>query len=318
MTQIVWDKSTEHIYETGVDHGVLYVMNPSDGTYPLGIPWNGLTGVTESPGGAEATPLYADNIKYLNILSAETFGATLEAFTYPKEFGECDGSAEPTPGLKFGQQGRKTFGLAYRTILGNDALGNAYGYKLHLVYGCVAAPSEKAYSTINDSPEAIAFSWTLNTVPSTASGYRAVSVITIDSTLVDPTKLATLEAILFGTVGADPRLPFPDEVSSVLVEAAPSALSVSSVPLGDATGVAVTANVVLTFNNEILEEFVLVTSAAGVLVAGAKTWDTDHKIMTFDPTSSLSGSTTYIVTIAGVVDVYGQSLAASARKFATI
>lgn len=318
MTQLVWDETVKRFYETGVDHGVLYPIDTVLGTYPLGVAWNGLTTITESPSGAEATALYADNIKYLNMISAEEFGITVEAFTYPNEFALCDGSSAPTAGLSLGQQGRKAFGLAYRTVLGNAAEGNDYGYKLHLVYGCVAAPSEKAFSTINDSPEAIAFSWEVATTPVPATGYKAVSSITIDSTLVDAAKLATLEDILFGTVGAEPRLPLPDEVMSILQEAAPSAVTVGIVPNDEASGVAVAANIVLTFNNKIAQESVVVTTAAGVIKAVTRSWDVAGKVLTLDPTTNLAGATTYVVTIAGVVDIYGQSLADSVVNFATV
>jgi hypothetical protein len=206
----VWDQVGEKVYETGVDHGVLYRQNVS-GVYDHGYAWNGLTTVTESPSGAEANKQYADNIVYANILSAEEFGATIEAFTYPDEFAECDGSAEPSPGVSLGQQPRATFGLAYRTRIGNDINADA-GYKLHLIYGALAAPSEKAYATVNDSPEALAFSWDVTTTPVPVTGYKPTASMVFDSTKVGAAGLAALEAALFGTVGADPRLPMPDEV----------------------------------------------------------------------------------------------------------
>lgn len=215
---IEWDAIGERFYETGVDHGVLYPMD-SGGLYPAGVAWNGLTSVSESPSGAEATPLYADNIKYLNMTSAEEFGATIEAYTYPDEWGLCDGSIEPLPGLALGQQSRKSFGLCYRTILGNDVEGTEFGYKLHLIYGAKAAPSEKGYQTVNESPEAIAFSWEITTVPIPVTDHKPVSSLTIDSTKVDPANLAALEVILYGTSGGTPvpaRLPLPDEVITLL------------------------------------------------------------------------------------------------------
>lgn len=211
MATLVWDQVGERTYETGVDHGVLYIPDGS-GSYDDGVAWNGLTGVTESPSGAEPSAQYADNIKYLNLLSAEEFGATLEAFTYPDEFARFDGLASPSPGVMIGQQGRPVFGLSYRSILGNDVDGGDFGYKLHLVYGCQASPSEKAYGTVNDSPEAINFSWTLTTTPVAVPGMKPTSIITIDSSKVDPAALADLEDILYGTVGQDPRLPLPAEV----------------------------------------------------------------------------------------------------------
>lgn len=220
MAQLIqWDEATKRFYETGVNHAVLYPMNTINGTYPIGTAWNGVTAITESPSGAESNPLYADNIKYLNLISVEEFGATIEAYTYPDEFAECDGSKEPLSGLSFGQQGRKPFGLSYRTMLGNDAVGVDYGYKLHLIYGCQAAPSEKGYATINESPEAITFSWEITTTPVAVAGYKPVSSITIDSKKVDPAKLAALEAILYGVTGTpdvDGRLPLPDEVITLL------------------------------------------------------------------------------------------------------
>ena len=219
MSKIIWDQTGERLYETGINHGVLYVQDNS-GTYPKGVAWNGLTGITESPSGAEATALYADDIKYLNLMSNEDFGATIEAYTYPTEFGQCDGSADLTPGVSIGQQVRKTFGLCYRTTLGNDVDGNGFGYKLHIIYGALAAPSEKAYSTINDSPEAITFSWEVSTTPVNVTGYKPTACLTIDSTKVDKDKLAALEEILYGSESAEPRLPLPDEIATVMTPSA--------------------------------------------------------------------------------------------------
>lgn len=214
MTALTWDETGNRHYETGVDKGVLYIPDEF-GVYDTGFAWNGLTTVTETPSGAEASPQYADNIKYLNLVSAEEFGATIEAFTYPDEFGQCDGTAEPQTGVVVGQQARKTFGLAYRTRLGNDIDGTEHGYKLHLVYGCLAAPSEKAYSTINDSPEAISFSWEISTTPVAVTSLSPTSLIVVDSTQVDPADLAALELVLYGDVGTEPRLPLPDEVINI-------------------------------------------------------------------------------------------------------
>lgn len=221
--KLVWDKTGERLYETGVKNGVLYVQGPG-GTYPKGVAWNGLTGVTESPSGAEATALYADDTKYLNLYSAEEFGATIEAYTYPEEFGACDGSADIAEGVTIGQQERKSFGLCYRTTVGNDVDGNDYGYKLHIIYGCKASPSEKAYATINDSPEAITMSWEVTTTPVTVAGKKPTACLTIDSTKADPTKLAALELILYGKApsseggvdGVEPRLPLPDEIATLM------------------------------------------------------------------------------------------------------
>ena len=214
MSKLVWDASGERFYETGVSKGVLYVRS-AEGVYDKGVAWNGLTAVTESPSGAEASPLYADDIKYLNLISAEEFGATIEAYTYPDEFAECDGSAALNTGVYIGQQARKTFGLCYRTVLGNDVAGNDLGYKLHLIYGALAAPSEKGYASINDSPEAITFSWELTTTPVEVTGFKPTACITIDSTKCDETKLKALEDILYGAENEEPRLPLPDEIKTL-------------------------------------------------------------------------------------------------------
>lgn len=213
MSKLVWDQI--RTYETGVRNGVLFPTTES-GAYGQGVAWNGLTAITESPSGAEATALYADDIKYLNLVSAEEFSATIEAYTYPDEFMECDGSAFIADGVTIGQQNRKAFGLAYRTTLGNDTKSNEYGYKIHLIYGCLAAPSEKGYSTINDSPEAITFSWEVKTTPVTVTGYKPTALVVIDSTKVDSEKLAAFEKILYGSETSEPRLPLPDEVATLL------------------------------------------------------------------------------------------------------
>lgn len=210
MAAITWDETGKRLYETGVDHGVLYLPSPT-GVYDTGVAWNGLTTVTETPSGAEATALYADNIKYLNLVSVEEFACTIEAFTYPDEFAECDGSAIPEVGVTVGQQPRKTFGFSYRSRIGNDVENDSYGYRLHLVYGCLAAPSEKAYATINDSPEAITFSWEVNTTPVPVTGHQPTSLLTIDSTKVQPADLTALETLLYGGA-AEPSLPLPDAV----------------------------------------------------------------------------------------------------------
>ena len=214
MAKLVWDKTGERLYETGVKNGVLYPM--VDGAYPKGIVWNGLTAVTESPSGAEATPLYADDIKYLNLMSAEEFGATVEAYTYPDEFAECDGSASLGTGVTIGQQPRKTFGMSYKTTVGNDVDNDNHGYKLHLIYGAMASPSEKAYSTINDSPEAITFSWELTTTPVNVTGFKPTASLTIDSTKIAPEKLAAIEALLYGGESTEAKLPLPDEIAEIL------------------------------------------------------------------------------------------------------
>lgn len=217
MSKLTWDASGERLYETGVKQGVLYVMG-SNG-YGNGVAWNGLTAITESPSGAESTPLYADDIKYLDLRSTEEFGATIEAYTYPDEFAACDGSASLADGVSIGQQARKMFGLCYRTTVGNDTDGTDHGYKLHLIYGATASPSEKAYETINDSPEAITFSWEITTTPVSVTGFKPTASITIDSTKADPTCLAALEEKLYGGASTEPTLPLPDEVKTIMTKA---------------------------------------------------------------------------------------------------
>ena len=215
MSKLVWDQSGKRLYETGVDHGVLYPIQ-TGGVYSKGVAWNGLTAVTESPSGADVNDIYADNMKYLGLVGAEKFGATVEAYTYPDEFAECDGSVELVKGATIGQQNRKVFGMVYRTVIGNDVDGNEHGYKLHLIYGATAAPSEKAYNTINEDPEAITFSWELSTTPVNVTGHKPTASLTIDSTKAVPTKLAELEKILFGDTETEPRLPLPDEIAQLL------------------------------------------------------------------------------------------------------
>ena len=216
MSKLVWDQTGERIYETGVKNGVLYVFD--QGAYTKGVAWNGLTAVTESPSGAEASALYADDIKYLNLMSNEEFGATIEAYTYPDEFAQCDGSAALAEGVMIGQQKRKQFGLCYRTTVGNDTDGNDYGYKIHIIYGALAAPSEKGYATINDSPEAITFSWEVTTTPVTVEGFKPTACVTIDSTKCDEAKLAALEAKLYGTESEEAALPLPDEIATMMAK----------------------------------------------------------------------------------------------------
>lgn len=229
MSKLIWDKIGERFYETGCDHGVLYPMG-SDGAYNKGVAWNGLSAVTESPSGAEASPIYADNMKYLNLMSAEDFSGTIEAYTYPDEFAECDGSVEISPGIFAGQQRRKQFGLSYRTIRGNDVESDDYGYKLHLVYGCLASPSEKGYQTKNDSPDPIAFSWEFSTTPVEINTLfkgekiKPTAILTFDSKKTDAKKLAAIEEILYGknpttpdgNDGVEPRLPLPDEIIEIM------------------------------------------------------------------------------------------------------
>ena len=214
MPKLVWDEVGKRFYETGVSHGVLYLQSES-GAYEGGVAWNGLTAVTESPSGAEANPLYADNIKYLNLMSNEEFGCTIEAYTYPEEFAQCNGESSLAPGVIIGQQKRKTFGFCYRTAIGNDIDGSDHGYKIHLVYGALASPSERAYTTINDSPEAMTLSWEITTTPVNVTGFKPTAHLEFDSTKIDAEKLAELEEILYGGTDAA-RMPLPDEVVELI------------------------------------------------------------------------------------------------------
>jgi hypothetical protein len=234
MAVLTWDQSGERYYETGVDRGVLYV--PTNGVYNTGVAWNGLTAVTESPTGAEPTPMYADNIKYLNLLSVEEFGGTIEAMTYPDEFAECDGTASPEVGVFIAQQTRSLFGLSYRSRLGNDVSATDFGYKLHLVYGALASPSERAYNTINDTPEAITFSWTFTTTPIPVTGYKNTALVTIDSSLVPSSNLAAIEAALYGTSNTSARLPLPDEIIA-MVDGAQTVVTATDPTFVASTGV---------------------------------------------------------------------------------
>lgn len=216
MSKLVWDQTGEHIYETGVDHGVLYPYDTTNKTYGNGVAWNGLTSVQETPSGAESNPLYADNIKYLDLRSAEEFGATIEAYTYPDEFAILDGSAQLATGVMIGQQTRGMFGFCYRSHIGNDTDGDGHGFKLHLIYGATASPSERQYETVNDNPDAIQFSWEINTVPVQVKDFRPTAVVTIDSTKATKAKLDALMDILYGTENAEPRLPLPDEIKTMM------------------------------------------------------------------------------------------------------
>lgn len=259
MAKLAWDETGKRFYETGVDRGVLYVQDTS-GAYTSGIAWNGLTTVTESPSGAEVTPQYADNVKYLNLTSVEEFGATIEAYTYPDQFGVCDGTASPSDGLLLGQQTRRRFGFAYRTRLGNDLVGTDLGYKLHIIYGAYAAPSEKAYATVNDSPEALTFSWEITTMAVDVAGYKPTASITVDSTKLTSTKLTELENILYGTAGVDARLPLPDELVTLLggsnTEVTPTAPTYTSgtrtIAIPTVTGVTYKINNVVKTGNVVL------------------------------------------------------------------
>jgi hypothetical protein len=268
MSKLAWDQTGARVYETGVDHGVLYIPNDA-GVYDSGFAWNGLTTVTESPSGAESNKQYADNKIYLNLYSAEEFGATVEAFTYPDEFAQCDGTAVPQAGIAIGQQSRKPFGMSYRTLVGNDLQGTDYGYKLHLIYGATAAPSEKAYSTVNDSPEALAFSWEVSTIPVEVEGtnpitgkpYKPTASMTIDSTKVDATALSDLEDLLYGTAGTDPTLPTPAEVIALF--SGTVTLATPTAPTYNSTTKVITiptvVGVVYSINGEVVTTTVTIT-----------------------------------------------------------
>ena len=223
---LVWDETGKKLFETGVSNVALYPQDTT-GVYGTGVAWNGVTNISESPSGAEATTLWANNGKYLNLYSVEEYASSIEAYTYPDEFAECDGSAEIAKGVSIGQQTRKSFGLAYKTLIGSDTDGNDHGYKLHLVYGCKAAPSERSHATVNDSPEALSFSWEISTTPVSVTGHKPTASVEIDSTKVNAEKLAAFEKILFGSAEAAARLPLPDEVASLLAAASSA---------GEATG----------------------------------------------------------------------------------
>jgi hypothetical protein len=269
MTVLTWDGTGEKIFETGVDHGVLYIPNEA-GVYENGVAWNALVTVTESPTGAEANKTYADNIVYGVLTSAEEFGATIEAYTYPPEFEQFDGGVSPTPGVTVAQQARGSFGMSYRTLIGNDVEGQNYGYKLHLLYGLTAAPSEKAYSTVNDSPEMITFSWEVTSVPTNVTDLRPTSVVTVDSTIVDADALAALEELLYGTIGTDPSLPTPDEVIALLggTATASDVVVAGDVDSIDITGT--TANVLFTVEFWDGDEYTVVVGGDGVNEAAAE------------------------------------------------
>ena len=275
MTTLTWDASGDRLFETGVDRGVLYI--PLGGVYSDGYAWNGLTGVTESPSGAEANAQYADNIKYLNLYSVEELGGTIEAFTYPDEFGQCDGTASPEQGVLVAQQNRKVFGLSYRTLLGNDQDGNDYGYKIHLLYGAQASPSEKAYATVNDTPEPITFSWEFTTTPVPVTDLKPTSLLVIDSTQVDADNLATLEDALYGTDLTDPRLPLPDEVIAMFA-GTPTVVTATEPSFVSSTGV-ITIPVVTGVRYRRADTNAVVTGTVTISPAGASL------VITAEPTS---------------------------------
>lgn len=275
MTTLTWDASGDRLFETGVDRGALYILY--GGVYSNGYAWNGLTGVTESPSGAEANAQYADNIKYLNLYSVEELGGTIEAFTYPDAFGLCDGTASPEQGVLVAQQNRRVFGLSYRTLLGNDQDGNDYGYKIHLLYGAQASPSEKAYATVNDTPEPITFSWEFTTTPVPVTDLKPTSLLVIDSTQVDADNLATLEDALYGTDLTDPRLPLPDEVIAMFA-GTPTVVTATEPSFVSSTGV-ITIPVVTGVRYRRADTNAVVTGTVTISPAGASL------VITAEPTS---------------------------------
>lgn len=316
MSKIVWDETGKRLYEVGVKMGVLYPVQPS-GLYDKGVAWNGLTAVTESPSGAESSPQYADDVKYLNLISAEEFGATVEAYTYPDEFALCDGSVEMEKGVIIGQQKRRTFGLCYRTTIGNDVDGVDYAYKLHLIYGASAAPSEKGYTTINDSPEAITFSWEITTTPVSVAGFKPTASLIIDSSKADPEKLKALEEILYGSDTMEARLPLPDEIASIFKNDLAMPLTVTIDPLDKATAVPIYKEIELFFNNKVIKENIIITSATGSLIPATHTLTPTGMMLTLKPETPLTSSTTYLINLIGVTDIYNQVLDTSVVSFTT-
>jgi len=283
MSELIWDASGDRLFETGVDKGVLYI--PTGGVYSDGYAWNGLTAVTESPSGAEANAQYADNIKYLNLFSVEELGGTIEAFTYPDEFGQCDGTASPEQGVLVAQQSRSVFGLSYRTLLGNDQDGNDFGYKLHLLYGAQASPSEKAYATVNDTPEPITFSWEFTTTAVNVTGLKPSSLLVIDSTQVDSDNLTTLEQALYGTDLTDPRLPLPDEVIGMFA-GTPTLVTATEPTFVSSTGVITIPSVTgvryrRADTNAVVTGTVTITPAGASLVITAEPTSGAYKFNTF-------------------------------------
>lgn len=309
MSKLTWDAIGEHFYETGVDHGVFYEYDTSAKKFTNGVAWNGLTAVNESPSGAEPTALYADNIKYLNLISAEQYAATIEAYTAPDEFLECDGFASLTDGVTIGQQPRKIFGFCYRTLIGNDTEGTKKGYKLHLVYNCTASPSERGHSTVNESPEAASLSWSISTTPVEVSGQSPTSTLEIDSTKVDPAKLAALEAVLYGTANTIPRLPLPGEVAEIVGSVGETvsltALTIGSLDLVPEFSAGVVSYTATTTNDEDAVSATASTGAsASILVNGVAhtsgndaTWTAGTNTVVVIVSKSGATSKTYTVTV---------------------
>lgn len=319
MSKIVWDDIGEKIAETGVKNGVLYPM--AAGAYTAGVAWNGLTSVNEAPTGAEPSPFYADNSKYLEIMSEEEFAGTIGCYTYPDEFKLCIGEASLHAGVSVGQQRHIPFGFCYRTEIVNDTEGMDYGYKLHLVYNSLAGVSARDHTTVNETPELEEMSFDFSATKVPVTGAKPTAHFIIDSTKIpvgSAANLAALELILFGSESVDPRLPLPDEIAALFASAAPAAIALDTiVPADDDPSIAVNSTIVITFNNQISREAIVVTEADGTIVAGAKTWDVSKKTFTFTPSVPLTAGTVYLVTVGGVVDIYGQTLAAAVKNFTT-
>lgn len=316
MSKLLWDQIGERIAEAGVDRGVLYPFATT--TFGSGVAWNGLTSVNEAPTGGEPSPFYADNRKYLELMSEEEYAGSIGCFTYPSEFQACLGEVELTPGMVVAQQTHKLFAFSYRTKIINDTNGLDYGYKIHIVYNALAGVASKDHTTMNESPELEELSFDFTTTKIDVTGGKPTSHLILDSTKVDSAKLAALELILYGNDGVEPRVPTPDEIAAIFISAAPSAIALSTiVPAANAPAVVISSDLVLTFNNKIAEESILLTTAAGVLVACTKTWDVAGKVLTIHPTANMAASTVHLVTIAGVADIYNQTLAPSVSKFTT-
>ena len=319
MSRLIWDDIGEKIAEAGIKNGVLYPM--AAGVYGTGVAWNGLTSVSEAPTGAEASPFYADNRKYLEIMSEEEFAGTIGCYTYPDEFKPCIGEVELHAGVSVSQQRHVPGGFCYRTEIVNDTDGAEHGFKLHMVYNSLFGVSARDHKTLNESPELeeMSFEFTATKVPVT--GAKPTAHFIIDSTKIpvgSAANLAALELILYGSEGVDPRLPLPDEIVALFASAAPAAIALDTiVPADDAPSIAVDSTIVITFNNQISREAIVVTGANGTIVAGVKTWDVSKKIFTFTPSAPLTAATVYLVTVGGVVDIYGQTLAAVVKNFTT-
>lgn len=318
MSKIVWDQVGERFGETGVDQGVLFPFK--NNAYEKGVPWNGLTSVNEAPTGGEPNPFYADNQKYIEIMSEEEFAGTIGCYMYPDEFKAAIGEVELAPGVTVGQQTHEMFGFSYRTKIVNDTNGADYGFKIHLVYNALAGVTARDHTTINESPELEELSFDFTTTKIPVTGGKPTSHLIIDSTKIAENQVTQLQAfldILYGTESVNPRLPLPDEIAELFEGTAPAELQVVITPNDDATEVDTDANIIFTFNTKILKESIVVTSAEGEIVSGSKTWNSEGKILTFNPTDNLSTNTVYIITISGVVDIYNRTLAPQIINFMT-